>query len=83
MTFPDHHRYGAGDIQGLLATFRTSHADCMVTTEKDAIRMLADNDIGENFLAHYPVWYLPIVVRLTDGREHLHALIEGLLAAVR
>ncbi len=83
VTFPDHHRYDVGDIQGLLETFRTSHADFMITTEKDAVRMLADGDIGENFLAHYPVWYLPIVVTLTEGRERLHGLVEGLLPAVR
>ena len=81
VTFQDHHRYDGGDIQGLLETFRTSHADLMLTTEKDAVRMMADDEIRENFLAQFPVWYLPVVVRLTAGEETLHRLIDSVVPA--
>jgi tetraacyldisaccharide 4'-kinase len=79
VTFPDHHRYDQGDIEGLLETFRNSHADLMLTTEKDAIRMMADEEVRENFLARFPVWYLPIVVRLTEGEETLHEMVVRLV----
>ncbi len=82
VTFPDHHWYEREDVQGLLETFRTSHADFMVTTEKDAIRMLADDEIRENFLAQYPVWYLPIAMRLTEGEERLRGLVDRIFPVI-
>ena len=81
VTFQDHHRYTEEDIQGLLETFRTSRAEMMVTTEKDAVRMMADREIRENFLARFPVWFLPIQIRLSAGEEVLHRMIEGVLPA--
>jgi tetraacyldisaccharide 4'-kinase len=75
VAYPDHHRYDRGDIEGLLETFQNSHADLMLTTEKDAIRMMADDAIRENFLGRFPVWYLPIVVRLTEGEKTLHEMV--------
>lgn len=82
VTFPDHHRYGREDIEGLLETFRTSHGDLLVTTEKDAIRMLADEEIRENFLRQFPVWYLSIAVRMTEGEETLHEIVEKLFPVI-
>ncbi len=37
--FPDHHRYGDGDIQQLVRTAQTQGADAFVTTEKDFVRL--------------------------------------------
>lgn len=82
VTFPDHHRYRQEDLEGLLEAFRTSHAEFMVTTEKDAIRMLAVDEIRENFLMQYPVWYVPIAIRLTEGEEILRGMVEKLLPGI-
>jgi tetraacyldisaccharide 4'-kinase len=76
VTFQDHHRYTGGDIQGLLETFRTSRADLMMTTEKDAVRMMADTEIRENFLQQFPVWFLPIRIRLSAGEETLQRMVQ-------
>lgn len=37
--FSDHHRYSAADLDWLRAELRTSHADLLVTTEKDWVKI--------------------------------------------
>jgi hypothetical protein len=41
--------------------------------------MMADEEIRENFLGRFPVWYLPIAVRLTEGEEVLHEMVANLV----
>jgi len=75
MVFPDHHRFTKQDVQRILLEFCTSHADLLVTTEKDATRMLAVEDLRCNFLESYPVWYLPVEVRIVEGEEQLTRML--------
>jgi tetraacyldisaccharide 4'-kinase len=75
MVFPDHHRFSIQDVERILLEFRTSHADLMVTTEKDVTRMLAAAEVKENFLDPYPVWYLPVAVRIIEGEEQLTTML--------
>jgi tetraacyldisaccharide 4'-kinase len=37
--FPDHHRYSANDLDAIAAAARAVHADAIVTTEKDAVKI--------------------------------------------
>ncbi|NUN68258.1 MAG: tetraacyldisaccharide 4'-kinase [Bacteroidetes bacterium] len=37
--FPDHHRFTGSDIDRILASYRSSSADLLLTTEKDAVRL--------------------------------------------
>jgi tetraacyldisaccharide 4'-kinase len=62
--FPDHHRFTAGEIAGLVEAFKKEgNADkCIITTEKDAQRLI-DANIKE-LLVDLPVFYLPIAVQL-------------------
>jgi tetraacyldisaccharide 4'-kinase len=39
MAFRDHHRFGAADLQHIVAAARRAGADAIVTTEKDAVRL--------------------------------------------
>jgi tetraacyldisaccharide 4'-kinase len=57
--FPDHHRYSESDIQKLLGEFDDIEINdkCLLTTEKDMVRLLS---MKKQFLAAYPVFYLPI-----------------------
>jgi tetraacyldisaccharide 4'-kinase len=50
MPFRDHHRYDSRDIQRITATARECHADWIVTTEKDIMR-LRGFDLSENVVA--------------------------------
>lgn len=75
MVFPDHHRFTTNDVRRILLEFCALHADLMVTTEKDATRMLAIEDLRHNFLESYPVWYLPVAVRIVEGQEQLTTML--------
>ncbi len=78
--FPDHHWYGGGDCQRLLREFRDAHADFLMTTEKDAVRLNADPEIRRNFLQAYPVLYTRIVVEVIEGEQTLGSLVDACLA---
>jgi tetraacyldisaccharide 4'-kinase len=76
LVFPDHHAFRRGDISKILEIFRKVHADLIVTTEKDWVRATADDLIRRNFLAAYPVWYLPITVTIVEGEEMLDETVR-------
>ncbi len=78
--FPDHHWYGGGDLQRTLREFRDSHADFLMTTEKDAVRLNADPEIRKNFLQAYPVVYARISVEVIEGEETVGSLVDACLA---
>jgi tetraacyldisaccharide 4'-kinase len=76
LVFPDHHVFRRADITRILGIFKEVHADLMVTTEKDWVRAMADDLIRRNFLAEYPVWYLPVTVTIVEGRELLEEKVR-------
>lgn len=39
MEFPDHHPYSDRDLEDILATAKKSMSDCLITTEKDYVRI--------------------------------------------
>jgi len=57
--FPDHHHFSTRDMDSLLDDFNKSgNTDkCLLTTEKDMVRVLSFNDIR---LKELPIFYLPI-----------------------
>ncbi len=59
--FLDHYRYTPEDIAGLFASARREGAECLVTTEKDAVRMpgLAGQPL--------PVYYLRLEIEIIRG----------------
>ena len=62
--FPDHHRFSATEISGLVEAFKNDSTGdkCIITTEKDAQRLI-DANIKE-LLVDLPVFYLPIAVQM-------------------
>jgi tetraacyldisaccharide 4'-kinase len=77
--FKDHHWFAPEDCEWILRRFRENHAEILVTTEKDAVRMTADRDLRENFLRPFPVWIAELEVDLAEGEERLLALIDRTL----
>ena len=59
--FLDHYRYGEDDIRALFAQAVHERADCLVTTEKDAVR------IAENFAGVLPLYYLRLEIEILRG----------------
>jgi tetraacyldisaccharide 4'-kinase len=56
LVFPDHHPYTQADWQTIVATCERQHAACLVTTEKDAVRL------APSWQAAVPVYTLRIGV---------------------
>ena len=66
LRYPDHHRFSPGDCRKILDTFNAlaSPAKAVVTTEKDALRLLAPSIAG--MLDKLPVFYIPVKVEFLE-----------------
>jgi len=72
--FRDHHRYTARDVASLASAARASGAGALVTTEKDAVRLLPFRPLPITVLV------APLVVRIEPAgafREWLAARLDG------
>jgi len=63
LKFPDHHHYKKKDITRIVDTFDRilSHNKIIITTEKDAMRLIHPEFI--KVLKYYPVCYVPIEIK--------------------
>lgn len=59
--FLDHYRYGEDDIAELFELARRERAECLVTTEKDAVRIAA------NHVCPLPLYYLRLEIDILRG----------------
>jgi tetraacyldisaccharide 4'-kinase len=59
--FLDHYRYTAEDLAGLYAAAAQSGADCLVTTEKDAVRLTFEQP------GPLPMYYLRLEIEILRG----------------
>ena len=59
--FLDHYRFEAGDLAELFALAARERAECLVTTEKDAVR------ISENLSCPLPLYYLRLEIEILRG----------------
>ncbi len=57
----DHYRYAAEDLAELFALAQRSGAECLVTTEKDAVRM------SETMRCPLPLYYLRLEIEILRG----------------
>lgn len=71
LVFPDHHDYGAADLEAVRGLARRGGAEVIVTTEKDAGKIAALLKPGE------PVWAVRLGVEILDGRERFDRLVLG------
>lgn len=59
--FLDHYRYADEDFAALFAAARENRAECLVTTEKDAVR------IPEGYVCPLPLYYLRLEIEIIRG----------------
>jgi tetraacyldisaccharide-1-P 4'-kinase len=73
-TFPDHHRYGGEEVEGLLARARREGLEGVVTTGKDAARLGAQ---GQRDFAG--LWVAELTIRWNepDAREALRDMLRA------
>ncbi|HNV02802.1 MAG TPA: tetraacyldisaccharide 4'-kinase [Vicinamibacterales bacterium] len=75
--FPDHHRYAARDVAALAAAARRAGAGALVTTEKDAVRLLPLRPLPA------PVLVVPLAVRVEPACAFAEWLAARLAAERR
>jgi tetraacyldisaccharide 4'-kinase len=68
--FLDHYRYTAEDLAGLFALARHEQAECLVTTEKDAVRVAVAAGCP------LPLYYLRLEIELLHGAADFDAAVE-------
>ena len=68
--FLDHYRYTAEDLAGLFALALRGGAECLVTTEKDAVR------VGGTAGCPLPLFYLRLEIELLHGAADFDAAVE-------
>ncbi len=73
LRFSDHHFYSAHDIETIKKAFGESRADCIMTTEKDWVKLPKEM----NYEAHWK--YLIIDIRPDDPAQ-LESMLSGLMA---
>ncbi len=59
--FLDHYRYADEDFQALFAQAKEEGAECLVTTEKDAVR------IPDGYVCPLPLYYLRLEIEIIRG----------------
>ena len=74
MRFRDHHRYSLPDMRDIQNSFRQHKPDFIITTEKDSVRFLFDEQAED--LRSYPLWYLEIEARVVDKEPEFHEYLD-------
>jgi tetraacyldisaccharide 4'-kinase len=76
--FPDHHVYSVADLEALSAATMKVQAACLVTTEKDMVK-LARLNLDEMAT---PLYALAISLEIVEGEETLDRMLSGLQGAI-
>ena len=72
LEFPDHYSYSAEDIHVIRAAAQGQQVDVVLTTEKDAVKILTFLHEEDN------MWAVQIETNITKGKEHLQQTLECL-----
>ncbi len=73
LVFPDHHPYTAADWQRIVDIVQQRGAECLVTTEKDAVRL------APQWHAPFPVYTLRVGMQLVQGEPELQQQLRQLM----
>jgi tetraacyldisaccharide 4'-kinase len=79
-TFPDHHRYTAGDIERLVRSARQKGADSFVTTEKDAVKL--SPAMMDRLRSVGPVVVAALEVKLLDEAMMIETIVTRLASDI-
>jgi len=78
--YGDHHRYSRADLDRLAREFEQSGAEMLLTSEKDLMRLMADEDLKRRACEDLPLFYSRIELQLISGEEELRGMINRTLS---
>jgi tetraacyldisaccharide 4'-kinase len=78
--FPDHHVYVDADFKVLQRDFEAAGCSALMTTEKDIVRIAADDTLGRRLLERLPVYYTRVSVDPVLGGETLWRIIDDAIS---
>jgi tetraacyldisaccharide 4'-kinase len=79
LRFSDHHRYTEQDISIITSFGKGMKIDGCITTEKDVVRLRANDTFARMLFDQIPVFYLVIAVDVLQGAEVVLSRIEKLI----
>jgi len=76
LQFPDHHNYSLNDLERINTAYQKINASnkCIITTEKDWMRLQAFNDKIAKF--DWQLAYLPITIKVDDEEGFLNQILQ-------
>jgi tetraacyldisaccharide 4'-kinase len=77
--FPDHHRYREADLDRLTREFLASGADVLLTTEKDIMRLMAEESLKQRTSEVLPLYYARVGLKIIGGEEKIWGMIDRAL----
>ena len=77
LAFRDHYVYKGRDLDGIAKTFRRGEFSCVLTTEKDAMRL--NRPEFARHMSTIPWFYLPVGVEFLKNGKEFDAHIKGLV----
>lgn len=72
--YPDHHDYTMAEMQSIMQKAVDNHAEALITTDKDAVKIPSEFIHSERAL---PLYVLSIEVRFHEGYEDLMDMIKN------
>lgn len=76
IAFDDHHRYTPKNVTAVMRIFDGAAGQCLVTTEKDAVRLRSEPE--NSGLRRAPFYYLEIEATVSAGADVLRGSIDAL-----
>ncbi|MBI4428446.1 MAG: tetraacyldisaccharide 4'-kinase [Ignavibacteriales bacterium] len=77
IVFRDHHWYSDADLESIREVVRDSHANAIMTTEKDVARLNGGSGGGQTFLRENPVYYIEIGPEIIAGEKVLEEKLQS------
>lgn len=71
LDFKDHYKYKTSDIERIKSLSTNSVDTCLITTEKDMVKLLPFKDL----LKDLPIFYIPIEIRFLENENEFQNLL--------
>lgn len=90
MIFPDHHSFTNSDIIKITEAFNLSGANCIITTQKDVVRIknselvlkATSENSYKNLLYNYPLYYAKIKMQIDKNADLLYDELDDMLRRI-